>query len=63
MLKSLRRRLDTNTAGFAACSCCTLGFIIIMSVFGSLVLPEYQMINSFQQDSCMMYDCGGKRSR
>jgi hypothetical protein len=60
MLKGLRRRLDTNNAGFSACGCCTIGFIVIASVFSSLVLPEYQMINSFQQDSCMMYDCGGE---
>lgn len=48
-------------AGCSACGCCTIGFVIVAVVFSVLVLPEYQLINSFQQDSCMMYDCGGEQ--
>jgi hypothetical protein len=59
MLKSIRRQINSHNAGCTACGCCTIGFIVIALVFSLLVLPEFQTISSFQQDSCMMYDCGG----
>jgi hypothetical protein len=60
MLKALRRKINSDIAGITACGCCSIGAVIIASVFLVFVAPEYQMINSFQQDSCMMYDCGGE---
>ncbi len=61
MLQSLRRKISSHNAGFTACSCCTVGAVVIGLVFFFAVVPEFQMINSFQQDSCMMYDCGGDK--
>jgi hypothetical protein len=60
MLKALRKKINSDIAGITACGCCSIGAVIIASVFLVFVVPEYQMINSFQQDSCMMYDCGGE---
>jgi len=60
MLKTLRRNINNQNAGPIACGCCTIGFIVVMVVFFMLLLPEFQLIQSFQQDSCMMYDCGGE---
>lgn len=59
MIKSLRRKFNEQNAGCTACSCCSLGAFIVALVFFVLLLPEYQFVSSFLQDSCMMYDCGG----